>query len=308
MRNRLILLVTASLLAALVASCAAQTPAPKTGGGQSATPQAGPAAPAQPTVELKAPGERFSTQQQASPVAPSAPSAASPAAPAAPAGPSPAAGLKVEAPLAAPERTEPKGRMVYAWSTGLSPAWLDPQENGLVITPYMHQYALHDAVVKHMPDKLMTPSLAESYEVAPDFKSATFRLRENIKFHDGTPVTSEDVKFTYENYRGANAKVLKDRTASIETPDARTIRFNFTEPFLDFLTIYGTPASGAGWVVPKAYYQQVGPDGFKQKPIGAGPYKFVRQIAGTEVELEAFTDYWRKTPHVKTLIFKSAPE
>jgi peptide/nickel transport system substrate-binding protein len=60
--------------------------------------------------------------------------------------------------------------------------------------------------------------------------------------------------------------------------------------------------------VPKAYYQQVGPDGFKQKPIGAGPYKFVRQVAGTEVELEAFTEYWRKTPNVKTLIFKSAPE
>ena len=293
MRRYLASLVTAGLLIGLLAGCAGEPTAPKADAPKAAT-----------TVELKAPGEQF-TRSQASPAAESAAQpAAQPAAPT----PSPAAGLKVEAPAPPPERIEPKGRMIYAWSTSLSPAWLDPQENGLVITPYMTQYAIHDAVVKHMPDKLMTPSLAESYEIAPDYKSATFTLRQGIKFHDGSPITAEDVKFTYENYRGANAKALKDRTERIDTPDDRTIRFVFKEPFLDFLVIYGTPASGAGWVIPKKHYEQVGPDGFKQHPIGAGPYKFVRQTAGTEVELEAFTDYWRKTPSVKTLIIKAAPE
>ena len=159
-----------------------------------------------------------------------------------------------------------------------------------------------------MPGKTFAPSLAESYEIAPDSKSATFKLRQGIKFHDGKPVTVEDVKFTFEKYRGANAGVLKEKTAAIETPDDRTVKFVFKEPFFDFLTIYGSPSSGAGWIVPKAYYEQVGPNGFKQKPIGAGPYKFVKQQAGTEIELEAFTDYWRKPPNVKTIIMRGIPE
>jgi peptide/nickel transport system substrate-binding protein len=159
-----------------------------------------------------------------------------------------------------------------------------------------------------MPGKPLSPSLAESYEVAPDFKSATFKLRPGVKFHDGSPVTPEDVKFTFENYRGASAKVLHDKTDRIEILDNRTIRFGFDAPFLDFMILYGSPASGAGWIVPKAYYEKVGPDGFKQNPIGAGPYRFVRQQLGVQIELEAVPDYWRKSPSVKTLILKGVPE
>jgi peptide/nickel transport system substrate-binding protein len=124
------------------------------------------------------------------------------AAPAAAATAAPAA-----APTAAPAAVQPgpKGRFVEGWQSSLSPAWWDPQENPPQITPYNFQLAMHDALVKHMPGKTFAPSLAESYEVAPDYKSATFRLRPNIKFHDGSPVTPEDVKFTYENYRGALA-------------------------------------------------------------------------------------------------------
>jgi peptide/nickel transport system substrate-binding protein len=209
---------------------------------------------------------------------------------------------------AALAKAEPKGRLVYAWHTTISPAWLDPQENPPQVTPYNFAYCLHDALVKHMPGKTFAPSLAESYEIAPDNKSATFKLRAGIKFHDGTPVTPEDVKFTYEKYRGASATILKEKTEAIQTPDDRTIRFVFNEPFLDFLILYGSPASGAGWIVPKAYYEKVGPNGFKQQPIGAGPYRFVRQQAGTEIEFEAFTDYWRKTPSVKTIVMRGIPE
>ncbi|HEX2171364.1 MAG TPA: ABC transporter substrate-binding protein [Dehalococcoidia bacterium] len=208
---------------------------------------------------------------------------------------------------AEPRRGEPAGRLIYVWNVGIVPAWFDPQENGQLITPYGFQYALHDALVKHLPGQPFAPSLAESYEIAPDYTSATFKLREGIKFHDGQPVTPQDVKYTFENYRGANARLLKDKTASIETPDARTVTFNFKEPFLDFLILYGSPASGSGWVVPAQYYQQVGPDGFKQRPIGAGPYKFVR-FAGDELELEANTEYWRKTPAIKTIVMRGVPE
>jgi len=69
-------------------------------------------------------------------------------------------------------------------------------------------------------------------------------------------------------------------------------------PFLAFLSLSGAVASSAGWIMPKNYYEEVRPDGFKQQPIGAGPYKFVRQVAGSEVEFEATPDYWRKVPSV----------
>ena len=205
-------------------------------------------------------------------------------------------------------RAEPKGRFNYVWHTTISPAWFDPQEYPPQITPYNFGYALHDALVKHLPGQPFAPSLAESYEIAPDNRSATFKLRQGIKFHDGSAVTPEDVQYTYEKYRGANAKILHDKLDKIEIPDNRTITFRFNAPFLDFLTIYGSPSSGAGWIVPKAYYEKVGPNGFKQQPIGAGPYRFVRQAAGTEVEFEAFAEYWRKAPNVKTLLMKGVAE
>ena len=205
-------------------------------------------------------------------------------------------------------RPQPKGQFNYVWHTTISPAWFDPQENPPQITPYNFAYAVHDALVKHMPGQPFAPSLAESYEVAPDYKSATFKLRQGITFHNGDPITTEDVQFTFEQYRGANAKLLHAKTDKIESVDARTIKFTFKEPFLDFVTIYGSAASGAGWIVPKAYYQKVGPNGFKQQPIGAGPYRVVSQQSGTQVTLEAFTDYWRKTPNVKTILMRGVAE
>jgi peptide/nickel transport system substrate-binding protein len=74
------------------------------------------------------------------------------------------------------------------------------------------------------------------------------------------------------------------------------------------MTFYGTTASAAGIVVPKKYLDQVGEDGFKKHPIGAGPYKFVSSKPGIEVVLEANTDYWRRVPNVKTLVMRSVPE
>ena len=93
-------------------------------------------------------------------------------------------------------KPEPRGKFSYAFQTSISPSWMDPLENPPQVTPYNFQYAIHDAMVKHMPGKPFSPSLAESYEIAPDYKSATFKLRPGIKFHDGKPVTPEDVKFT----------------------------------------------------------------------------------------------------------------
>ena len=141
--------------------------------------------------------------------------------------------------------------------------------------------------------------MAERFEFAQDATSATFWLRKGVKFHNGEPVTPEDVKFTYENYRGAKADVLKGQTERIEIIDDRTIRFVFKGPFLDFPLIFGTAnVSGAGWVVPAKYYQQVGPDGFGKSPSALAPISWYVRNPGRSWRLEAFEDYYRPV-HVK---------
>jgi peptide/nickel transport system substrate-binding protein len=90
--------------------------------------------------------------------------------------------------------------------------------------------------------------------------------------------------------------------------DPQRVRFRFKQPWPDFLSFYGTPATGAGWIVPRKYVEKVGDDGFKKAPIGAGPYKFVSFSPGVELVLEANEQYWRKTPAVKRLVFKAVTE
>src|SRR5215475_3646148 len=210
---------------------------------------------------------------------------------------------------AQPAKVVPKGKIVLAWHTNMASKWLDPQEHDGTATTDNFLNALHDALIKNYRETLFDhPGLAERYEFAPDARSATFWLRPGIKFHNGEPVTAEDVKFSFENYRGAKADVLKGKTERVEIVDNRTVRFHFKEPFLDFLLILGTAnVSGAGWIVPAKYYQQVGPDRFKQKPIGAGPYKLVNQEAGSKLEFEAFPEYYRPV-HIKQFVIISVQE
>src|SRR5262249_3178835 len=175
------------------------------------------------------------------------------------------------------------------------------------ITPYMVLYALHDAMVKPMPGNANAPCLAQSWSMSEDGLSWDFVLRDGVKFHDGEPITAEDVKFSFERYRGANQALIKQHVASIDTPEAHNVRFRLNKPWPDFLTFYSS-ASGAGWIVPKKYVEKVGDAGFQMHPIGAGPYKFVSFTPGIELVLEAFDGYWRKSPAVKRVVMKSIPD
>src|SRR3989441_750832 len=105
----------------------------------------------------------------------------------------------------------PEGQMVWAFHVTLAPRWLDPAETESVATPFKILYALHDALVKPMPAGLNTPCLAESWSVSTDGASYEFVLRQGAKFHNGDPVTAEDVKFSFERYRGGAVKLLKDK-------------------------------------------------------------------------------------------------
>jgi peptide/nickel transport system substrate-binding protein len=201
----------------------------------------------------------------------------------------------------------PDGKLTWGIHVSLAPTWFDPAETPGIITPFMVLYALHDAMVKPMPGQPLAPSLAESFSASEDGLTYDFVVRKGVKFHNGDPVTAEDVKYSFERYRGTSHDLIKDRVASVETPDSQHVRFQLKAPWPDFLTFYAT-ATGAGWIVPKKYAEKLGDDGFKKAPIGAGPYKFVSFTPGVELVLEAFDQYWRKTPSVKRLVFKVIPE
>jgi peptide/nickel transport system substrate-binding protein len=205
------------------------------------------------------------------------------------------------------QAASPRGQLTWAATISLAPTWFDPAEITGLITPYMVMYALHDAVVKPMPGEPFAPSLAKSWSLSDDGLTYEFVLRDGVRFHNGEPVTSEDVKFSFERYRGASSKILKGQIAAIETPDPLHILFKLKQPWPDFMTFY-TKATGAAWVVPKKYVDVVGDDGFKKAPIGAGPYKFASFTPGLELAMEAFDQHWRKSPSIKRIVFKVIPD
>jgi peptide/nickel transport system substrate-binding protein len=202
----------------------------------------------------------------------------------------------------------PEGTLTIGMHFTPVPRWLDPAEGESTITPYLLLYAIHDGLLKPMPGKGSAPSLAESWSMAKDMTSADFTLRANARFHTGEPVTGEDVKFSFERYRGGGAKVLKDNVKEIQIPAPNRVRFVFKEPWPDFPAFFGTFVASAGWVVPKKYVERVGEDGFRKAPVGAGPYKVVSFNPGVELVVEAFEGYWRKPPSIKRLVFRSLPD
>ncbi|SRR6266568_3180777 len=206
---------------------------------------------------------------------------------------------------ASPALAAPEGTLTIGLHVTLATRWLEPGDTEALITPFMILYALHDALVKPMPAGIMTPSLAESWTMSKDGLTYEFVLRKGTRFHNGDPVTPEDVKFSFERYKGSSAGLLKAKVKEIQVAAPNKVRFVLKEPWEEFMSFYGTSATGAGWIVPKKYIEKVGEDAFKKAPVGAGPYRFVSVQPGVELVLEAFHDYWRKTPSVKRLVMRS---
>src|SRR5438309_8777651 len=207
-----------------------------------------------------------------------------------------------------PAGAGPEGQMTLVFNVTTAARWFDPAESEGLTTPFLFYLMIHDALVKPLPGNPMAPCLAESWSATADGLTYEFVLRKGVRFHNGDPVAAQDVKVSVERYQGAAAKLLKDRVAAVEIVDPHRVRFRLKRPWPDFMTFYGTPATGAAWVVPKKYVEKVGDDGFKRAPIGAGPYRFVSFNPGVELVLEANEQYWRKPPSVKRLIFRSVPD
>src|SRR5881409_3699686 len=193
---------------------------------------------------------------------------------------------------------QPEGQLTIAFDASIASSFLDPAETSGLGTSFVFLYALHDALIKPLPGNDMAPCLAESWTESPDGLVYEFKLRQGLRFHNGDPCTAEDVKFSFERYKGGGATELRANVQRVEVVDPLTVRFHLNEPWPDFLTFYGTSATAAGLVVPKRYLEQVGEDAFKKHPIGLGPYKFVSFVPGIALVLEAFDGYWQKVPHV----------
>jgi len=128
-----------------------------------------------------------------------------------------------------PAAAAPEGQITWGIHISLAPTWFDPAETSGIVTPFMVLYALHDALVKPMPGNPLAPSLAESWTVSADGLAYEFVLRRSVRFHNGDTVTAEDVKFSFERYRGAASKTFKERVAAIEIPDPAHVRFRLKE-------------------------------------------------------------------------------
>jgi peptide/nickel transport system substrate-binding protein len=154
----------------------------------------------------------------------------------------------------------------------------------------------------------------ESWEMAPDGMSWTLTLHPNMTWHDGTPVTSADSKFSFERYAEETAtcsrcQALKTILGDVEIVDDLTVKVNFTSPNPALLGDL-TAAQGDIPILPKNYYESLGTDGFNAAPIGSGPFKFVDHKVGEEIVYEAYLDYWNqdRLAGFERLVIKVVPE
>lgn len=167
------------------------------------------------------------------------------------------------------------------------------------------------------PELTPLPGLAESWTMAPDGLTYTFKLRGDVKWHDGKPFTSKDVKFSVEKLIApmhSRGKVYFGDLASVDTPDARTVVFRLKKPVPYFLKAFQPTESpmhpehllGA---LDFSDAKNIRQSDFMSKPVGTGPFRFKEWKKGSHVVLERNPDYWKKDrPFLDQVIFKVIPD
>src|SRR3989440_1014621 len=175
---------------------------------------------------------------------------------------------------------------------------------------------MSDYLVDTTPEGQPSPAggLATRWENSADHKRWTFHLRKGVKFHDGTEMTADDVKFSLQRAMSKRSTTgyagpLRTLIADIETPAPDRVVIVTREPTLIIPTYLSRSLSTEGMVLPKKYIEANGDDVFARKPVGTGPYKFVEQVVGSHIKMTAVDNHWRiGVPKYKNVTFKLVPE
>jgi len=206
-----------------------------------------------------------------------------------------------------------KGTLVFAVET-LGAQTLDPILEGRPGNA-VYQAVMYDSLVGFNLEKGgVGPGVAERWELAPDGLTWTFHIRPGQTFHNGDKLTAHDVKFSLERQMGsgslASAAASMRRTIkSIEVVDELTVKVHTTSPQIGLPAGLSRAVAPEGAIMPKAYIEKVGEEEFRKKPIGSGPWKFVRNVPGDRIEFTAVTTpHWRGRPNFKDLTILLVPE
>jgi peptide/nickel transport system substrate-binding protein len=206
-----------------------------------------------------------------------------------------------------------KGALIFAVES-LSAQTMDPI---LEARPgnAIYQAPMYDSLVGFDIEKGGAgPGVAQSWELSEDGLTWTFHIRPGQKFHNGDPLTANDVKFSLQrqmapNSTAAAAATFRRTIKSIDVVDDLTLNINTNTPQIGLPPSLSRAVAPEGAIMPKNYIEKVGEEEFRRKPIGSGPWRFIRSVPGDRIEFEA-VDYphWRGTPHFKTLEILLVPE
>lgn len=165
---------------------------------------------------------------------------------------------------------------------------------------------ISDGLVAYDAQTRYVPMVARSWEISPDGRSVTFRLRDGVRWHDGTRVTSRDVAFTADKIRDPATQARSwisqfSEIDRIDTPDDGTVVVHYRSAFADALDPWRVP------LLPE-HIASKDPDflagAFANHPVGCGPLRFVSRIPGQSIVLQAFDDYWGGRPALDHLVFR----
>jgi peptide/nickel transport system substrate-binding protein len=220
--------------------------------------------------------------------------------------------LIVRPPLAADKPTgELRIALAFLGAQRLIP-WVEVPSGGIK----QYQLLIYDHLVGCTDDGQVSTAngIAQSWEEAADHLSWTFKLRQGIKFHDGTELTAEDVKFSIDSLFDpkAVAPLLGPTRAAfkeLEVKDPYAVVIHLKQPAIFLPWNLSCAIGHEGMILPSKYFQQVGADGFAKAPIGSGPYKVVKNAVGSLTQLEALERHWAYgVPKYKTMTFLLVPE
>jgi ABC-type transport system substrate-binding protein len=217
------------------------------------------------------------------------------------------------APLAVQAAVKQEGTLVIALDT-LGAQSMDPiQESRSAHAHY--QAPMYDGILWFNPEKGgAAPGVAERWELAKDGLSWIFHIRKGMKWHNGDPVTAHDVKFSIERTMSkgslaSRAAAVRRDVQRIDVIDDYTVQVFTKGVQVHFAEGLSRATYQEGQLMPKKYIETVGEEEFRKKPIGSGPWKFVRSVPGDRIEYEAI-DYphFRGTPNFKRLVILLIPE